>query len=715
MTEERGVLDDAISFLSREDLDRGLLNRAFLFARKQHEDQVRKSGEPYHRHVVEVARILDGLKLDSITIAAGLLHDVVEDSDVSVATLEKNFGEEIAHLVDAVTKIGTIRFDSPEKRQVENFRKMLLSLAKDIRVILIKLADRLHNMRTLEFLPPHKIERIARETLEIYAPLAHRFGIARIKWELEDLAFKHLEPEAYQDLVTKIRERREDREKTIEEFKTPLVEKLAENDVYAEITGRAKHFHSIYNKMKTRGRPIEEIYDLLAVRVVTNSVKDCYHVLGIIHTLYTPVHDRFKDYIATPKTNMYQSLHTTVVGPRGKMVEVQIRTRMMHQTAEFGIAAHWKYKEGEESDTDIGEGMDWLRQVLDWQKDLTDPKEFMELLKIDLFQHEVFVFTPNGDLKRLPKGATPLDFAFAVHTEVGYRCVGAKVNTRIVPLRYELLNGETVEIITSQAAAPTQDWLHIARTSRARSKIRSWLKKESFDQSRHLGKEMLERELRRRSDRTAAEKRLEASEETFGLHDSDQVLAAIGRGDLSAKQVAAKLVEEKEPEHKGFEKISLERIRALTRRSERGVRIQGLDQLMVRFAQCCQPLPGDKIVGLVTRGRGVSVHRIDCPNAFPDRVDPERVVQVAWDVGEEQSFPVKVVVIAEDRTGLLADLARAIGKTDTNIRSADMLTEEKDAQGVFLLEVTSLKHLHRVMKAMKGVRGVKDVERRELL
>ncbi|MFH1279862.1 MAG: bifunctional (p)ppGpp synthetase/guanosine-3',5'-bis(diphosphate) 3'-pyrophosphohydrolase [Candidatus Eisenbacteria bacterium] len=708
-------MDGAISFLSREDLDRGLLGRAFRFARKQHEDQKRKSGEPFHLHVVEVARILDELKLDSVTIAAGLLHDVVEDSDVSVETLEEHFGEEIAHLVDAVTKIGTIRFESPEKQQAENFRKMLLSLAKDIRVVLIKLADRLHNMRTLEFLPPDKIQRIARETLEIYAPLAHRFGIARIKWELEDLSFKHLEPEAYQDLVTKIRERREDREKIIEEFKTPLVEKLRENDVSAEITGRAKHFHSIYNKMKSRGRPIEEIYDLLAVRVVTNSVKDCYHVLGIIHTLFMPVHDRFKDYIATPKTNMYQSLHTTVVGPRGKMVEVQIRTRLMHQTAEFGIAAHWKYKEGAAAGADLGGGMNWLQQVLDWQKDLTDPREFMELLKIDLFQHEVFVFTPKGDLKRLPKGATPLDFAFAVHTEVGYRCVGAKVNNRIVPLRYELQNGETVVIITSQAASPTQDWLHIARTSRARSKIRNWLKKESFEQSRHLGKEMLERELRRKHDRTGAEKRLEESEETFGLHDTDQVLAAIGQGDLSAKQVAAKLVDEKEPEPQPHEKLSLERIMDLTRRSERGVRIQGVDQIMVRFAQCCQPLPGDKIVGLVTRGRGVSVHRIDCPNAFPDRVDPERVVQVEWAVADSQSFPVKVVVIAEDRTGLLADLARAIGKTDTNIRSADMLSEEKDAQGVFLLEVTDLKHLHKVMKAMRGVRGVKDVERRDLI
>ena len=649
-----------------------------------------------------------------MTIAAGLLHDVVEDSDVEIEVLEENFSPEIAHLVNAVTKIGGLKFESPEKQQAENFRKMLLSLARDIRVILIKLADRLHNMRTLHHLSPHKIDRIARETIEIYAPLAHRFGIARIRWELEDLVFKHQEPEAYNDLVHRISARREDREKYIDEFKKPIVEKLKESGIEAEITGRAKHFLSIYQKMELRERPLEEIYDLFAVRVITYTIEACYHVLGILHTLYTPVHDRFKDYIATPKTNMYQSLHTTVIGPRGEMVEIQIRTMMMHQTAEFGIAAHWKYKEGGESEKDIEDGMEWLRQIIDWQKDLTDPKEFMELLKIDLFQHEVFVFTPGGDLKKLPRGSTPLDFAFAVHTEVGKHCVGAKVNSRMVPLRYELKNGETVEIITSQNASPTHDWLNMAHTSRAKTKIRHWLNMESFEESKQMGKEILERELRRAHFRGVLEKSIAGKLESLGMKDTDQVFAAVGRGDLSPKQVLSKLMEEKEPT-RGIEKLSLDRIIDLTRRSERGVRIHGVDQLMVRFARCCQPLPGDKIVGIVTRGRGVSVHRVDCPNAFPDRVDPERIVDVEWDVGEGQSFPVKVVVIANDRTGLLADLARAIGKLKTNIRSADMILEEADAQGIFLLEVTSLKHLHKVMKAMKSIKGVKHIERRDLL
>ncbi|MBN1826752.1 MAG: bifunctional (p)ppGpp synthetase/guanosine-3',5'-bis(diphosphate) 3'-pyrophosphohydrolase [Candidatus Eisenbacteria bacterium] len=707
------ALEPEIAFLNRPGLDRELLNRALRFARERHGGQMRRSGEPHLHHVVEAARILDELRLDSVTLAAAILHDVVEDTDTDVDAIRKEFGEEIAHLVDAVTKIGEIRIDSPEKEQAENFRKMLLSMARDIRVILIKLADRLHNMRTLQHLPAEKIERISRETLEIYAPLAHRFGIARIKWELEDLSLKYLEPVAYRELVARIADTRETREGQIEYFKEPLQAKLHQYGIQAEVVGRPKHFYSIYNKMKGQNLPLEEIYDLLALRVIVGSVQECYHVLGIVHTLYTPVHDRFKDYIATPKSNMYQSLHTTVIGPEGRMVEFQIRTRKMHQTAEYGIAAHWRYKEGGASDHDLDQRLSWLRQVVDWQKDLTDPKEFLDLLKKDLFHHEVFVFTPGGDLKRLPRGSTPLDFAFAVHTEVGFHCAGAKVDGRIVPLRYELRNGETVEIITSHSAAPTHDWLHVVKTSRARSKIRSWLKRESFHQSKQLGKVILERELHKLHFRGSIEKKLAEHVEEFGLSDPDQVLAAIGSGDLSGRQVAVKLVE-KEPGPQPPEPLSLERIIDLTRRSERGVRIHGVDQLMIRFAKCCQPLPGDRIVGVVTRGRGVSVHRVDCPNVFPSRIDPERVLEVEWDVGKGQNFPVKILIRAEDRPGLLADVAKVIGKMHSNIRSADVLSEETDAQGVFLIEVTGLKHLHKVIKAIRAVKGVIDVERREL-
>ncbi|MFH1681667.1 MAG: bifunctional (p)ppGpp synthetase/guanosine-3',5'-bis(diphosphate) 3'-pyrophosphohydrolase [Candidatus Eisenbacteria bacterium] len=711
---EAEPLEEEIAFLVRVGLERGLLNRAARYARARLAGKTRRSGEPLITHAVEVARILDQLRLDATTIASGLLHDVVEDSEATIEDVERNFGSEIAFLVGGVTKIGQLQFASPEKEQADYCRNMLLSTGKDIRVILIKLADRLHNMRTLQFLPPEKIRRIARETLDIYAPLAHRFGIAQIKWELEDLAFKHLEPEAYRDLMLKIAAKREERERYIEEFRKPIEERLREAGLQAEIKGRAKHFYSIHNKMRARGRPLEEIYDLLAVRVVTSTVKDCYHVLGIIHTLYTPVHERFRDFIATPKTNMYRSLHTTVIGPSGEMVEVQIRTRRMHLTAEFGIAAHWRYKEGLARGEPAGDEMGWLLQVIDLQKDLTDPEEFLEVFKGELFQHEVFVFTPGGDLKRLPRGATALDFAFAVHTEVGYRCVGAKVNGRIVPLRYELKNGETVEIITSASASPTQDWLAIVKTARARTKVRHWLNQESFQQSKQLGREILERELRRLHFQGSLEKKLAEEARSHGLDDPEQLLAAIGRGDLGGKQVAVRIAEKEAPQPE-FEKLSLDRIIDLARRGERGIRIQGVGQLMVRFAKCCQPLPGDRIVGVVTRGRGVSVHRSDCPNVSSPRAEPERVLDVSWDVEGGASFPVKVVVAAEDRQGLLADLARVIGKTGTNIRSVDLLAEEEGAEGVFIVEVTSLGHLNRVLKAMRGVRGVMRVERRDLL
>ncbi len=704
-----------IDFLDRLGLDRELLNHAFAFSRDHHVGQTRKSGEPFIRHALEVARILDDLKLDSVTIAAGLLHDTVEDTDLSIGDIQTEFGEEVAHLVDAVTKIGELQYKSPEMAHAENYRKMLLCMARDIRVILIKLADRLHNMRTLHYLPDGKIERISRETLEIYAPLAHRFGIAKMKWELEDLAFKYLEEEPYQAIVEGINSKRRERELYIEEFNAPLRKKLEEAEIDAEITGRPKHFYSIWRKMQTQDKSLEEIYDLLAIRVVTKSVKDCYHVLGIIHTLYTPVHDRIKDFIATPKSNMYQSLHTTVIGPRGEMVEIQIRTLDMHATSEYGIAAHWKYKEKGKTDSALDERMGWLRQVLDWEKD-TDPGEFLDLLRTDLFQQEVFVFTPQGDLRRLAKGATALDFAFDVHTEVGFRCVGARVNGQIVPIRCELKNGETVEIITSKSARPTQDWLEFVRTSGARSKIRRWLRQANKEQATQTGKEMLEREFRYAGIQGNLEKVLKPLCEPLGYQSPDQLIAAVGRGDLTAKTVASRLkTKTPQPEIPAEDPLSLEKIIDLTRRSVRGVRLQGVDNLMIRFANCCQPLPGDRITGIITRGRGVSIHKHECPNASSERVEENRLVPVDWDVDRGQTFPVKLVVFAADRHSLLGDIARAIGKIKTNIRSADMTSEETDALGTFIVEISSLDHLAKVQSAIKKVRGVTGVERRELI
>ncbi len=710
-------LEPEISFLSRPGLDRDLLNRAFRFASSHHEGQKRRSGEPFLNHTIEVARILDELRLDAVTIAAALLHDTVEDSHATVEDLVDQFGEEIALLVDAVTKIGSLRFESPEKQHAENYRKMLLSMAKDIRVILIKLADRLHNMRTLHHLPQEKIDRIARETMEIYAPLAHRFGMAKVKWELEDLAFKYLFPREYREMVAGINAKRTDREGYIEEFKAPLLKKLKENNINAEITGRPKHFYSIYKKMASQDKALHQIYDLLAIRVITESIKDCYHVLGLIHTLYTPVHDRIKDFIATPKSNMYQSLHTTVVGPRGEMVEVQIRTTEMHATSEYGIAAHWRYKEGQSAHTLLDERMTWLRSVLDWQQDLTDPSEFMEYLRIDLFQQEVFVFTPNGDLIKMPKGATALDFAFHVHTEVGYRCVGAKVNGRIVPLRYDLKNGETVEIITSKSANPTQDWLDIVKTSSARSKIRRWLNMEHREQSIQSGRDLLEREFKRNSIHEPLDKVLKPFIGALGYKKLENVFAAVGRGEITARMVRSR-VQQSDGPATAERTLSLDEIIDLTRRSERGVRIQGVSNLMIRFANCCQPLPGDTIRGIVTRGRGVSIHKSDCPNASPGRVEEERLIAVDWDVGVEQTFPVKLVVFAKDRHGLLGDIARAIAKIKTNIRKAEMgpdvTSEDGEAMGTFIVEVTDLANLEKCIKAIKKLKGVKGVERREL-
>ncbi len=698
---------------SAERLDLDLIGRAYDFAERAHEGQKRLSGEPYVTHCVEVARILADLHLDSTTVAAGLVHDVLEDTGTTAADLRQAFGPEIAEIVDGVTKIGHIPFRSIEERQAENYRKLLLSIAKDLRILLIKFADRLHNMRTLEFLPQEKCRRIALETREIYAPLAHRFGMAKIRWELEDLAFKFLEPEAYQDLAKKIVRKRKERERLIQSVADPLIEALAQAGVQVEIGGRPKHLYSIYRKMVVREKPLEEIYDLLAIRVLTPSVRDCYHALGIIHTLWTPLHERFKDYIATPKSNMYQSLHTTVFGPEGHLFEIQIRTLEMHRTAEIGIAAHWRYKEGTDR-SELDEKLAWFRQILDWQKEMTDPREFLEYLKIDLFKDEIFVFTPKGDLIQLPSGSTPIDFAFQVHTQVGLHCAGARINDRIVPLHKQLQSGDTVQILTNPNQRPSRDWINFVRTSKARQIIRKWVREEEFKNSLALGKEMLEKELRRH--RVAKPDEEELLEAAHHLKQTSvaALYAAVGSGDVSISQVWNELFPT-EDEVRRRPSSAFERLVEKVKGASNGLRIQGIDNMMVRYSQCCQPVPGDDVMGYVTRGRGVSIHRTDCPNllAIPDL--SERRVEIIWENGKNQSFLVRLVVSGTDRRGLFADVAGAVSRTSTNIKSAELTALEIGIEGTFVVEVKDLQHLNKVIDAMRRVEGILAVERKEYL
>jgi GTP pyrophosphokinase len=641
-----------------------------------------------------------------MTLVAGLLHDVVEDTTVSIDDLRNEFGDQVADIVDGVTKIGEFEFQSPEEHHAENWRKMLLAIARDLRVILIKLADRLHNMRTLHYLREEKRKRISHETLEIYAPLAHRFGIAAVRSELEDLALKNLEPEIYRDLVDKIAMKKEERQDFLGQLTGPLEEALQKQRINAEIQGRAKHFYSIYNKMVSRKKSFEEINDLMAIRVIVPRERDCYEALGLIHSLWRPVPERIKDYIASPKTNHYRSLHTTVIGPDHVWVEFQIRTPDMHQEAEFGIAAHWAYKEGKTKLPDLIGSFPWLGELVKEQAD-QDAEEFLDLLKSDLFQSEVFVFTPKGDLKVLPKGSTSIDFAFLIHTEVGNRCVGARVNDRIVPLRYRLENGDTVEIITSPMGRPSQDWLHLVATAGARSKIRRWFRLSRVQHSISLGKEMLEREAKR--SRVKLELDQEAAAK-FGFDSVEKLQQTVGQGDLSAVHVIRKLFPDTQ---KTKEPSGIRRILTFTRRKEGGVRVQGVSNVMIRFSQCCQPLPGEAIIGIVTRGRGISVHRVDCPNTFPPAVEAERRVAVDWDVAHDDEFRVHLSVEGENRMGLLADVSAAITNLDTNILSATMEGDGHRAIGKFVLEVQDLVHLRKVMKVVEKVRGVVQVIRED--
>jgi GTP pyrophosphokinase len=700
-----------------ERLDVDLLTRAYRFSEQAHAGQKRVSGEDYVTHCVEVAKILAELHLDTVTVASGLIHDVVEDTEITVADVERTFGREIAQIVDGVTKISNISYRSRQERQVENYRKLLLSVAKDVRVILIKLADRLHNMRTLEHLPEEKRQRIAQETMDLYAPLAHRFGMAKMRWELEDLSFKHLAQSDYKKLAKLVAQKRGERERLIAQLSAPLERELKRAGIQnVEVTGRPKHLWSIHKKLAQREKPYEEIYDLLAIRVLVNSVPDCYHALGVIQDRFTPLQERIKVFIAQPKSNGYQSLHTTVFGPGRQLFEIQIRTYDMHRTAEFGIAAHWLYKENGKGD-ELDRALGWFRQVLELQLDARTPDEFLEFLKLDLYQDEIFVFTPTGDVIQLPKGATPIDFAFSVHTEVGVHCQGARVNGRIAPLSRQLKNSDTVEILTSPTARPSRDWLAHVHTGRARHKIRQWIKQEEQATSAKLGREILDKEIRRRSLTKPDDDALTAAAKSLNLNDARQLIAAIGRGDMHVTQALKVLFPEleatKEPEPRAS---AFERLVQRMRGSPKGVRIQGVDGLMVRYSQCCQPVPGDPVVGYVTRGRGVSIHRSDCPNVLLLSHEPERRLDIDWREMEGELFLVRLALEGTDRSGLYKDVAEAVTDSGTNIKSMELRSGDGGGvSGSVLVEVENLSHLQKIIRSVRRVKGITDVSRRERL
>lgn len=671
-----------------------LIEKAYKKAKEYHEGQLRESGEPYLVHPVEVAKILAELGMDENTLVAGLLHDTVEDTDYSQEALIKDFGEEVALLVDGVTKLKSLVYESKEERQAENLRKMFLEMSKDIRVLIIKLADRLHNLRTINYMSEDQIKEKCRETLEIYAPLASRLGIFTLKFEMEDIALKHLDPKAYYDLVRQVKSKKQQREDYINKVIAEIKESLDELKIKSEITGRSKHFYSIYRKMKYQNRQLDEIFDLTAIRIIVENIKDCYAVLGIVHTMWKPIPGRFKDYIAMPKPNRYQSLHTTVIGDNGDPFEIQIRTHEMHRIAEYGIAAHWKYKEGVSEDKDEGK-LAWLRQTLEWQKDLNDPKEFMETLKVDLFSNQVFVFTPKGDVIELPAGSTPLDFAFKIHSAIGAKCVGAKVNGKMVPIDHTLTNGNIVEIITSShSKGPSIDWLKIAKTSNARNKIKQWLKKENRSDSTERGKDMLEKYVRRKGyDRQQILKNqyLNRCAKNYNLSSIDDLYTAIGSGGLLLSKVVSMLLkyyhDDKQAElirKQKSEKSSEEGRKRIKNKEPTGVTVKGIDNLLIRFSKCCNPVPGDKIIGFITKGRGISVHRKDCINiiSMPEE-EKQRFIEVEWDKQKENmSYDSDIHIIAEDRKGLFADLSRACEDMDVHIAGVNAKSAKPADTGI---------------------------------
>jgi GTP pyrophosphokinase len=695
--------------------DLGLLEKAYVFSAKVHQGQVRRSGEPYLIHPLEVAGILTKMRLDVATVATGLLHDTIEDTLTTVEELKERFGDEIAQLVDGVTKISQMSFQTREEQQAENVRKMILAMVKDIKVILIKLADRLHNMRTLHFLDPQKQGEIAQETLDIFAPIANRLGIDWIKTELEELAFRYLEPQAYRELSQKVARSKKERERYVEKVRGIIIDKLNDVGIRGEITGRIKQLSSIYRKMKRQGVEFHDVYDITAFRIIVGTVKECYESLGVIHSLWPPVPGKFNDYIALPKGNMYQSLHTTVIGPYGERIEIQIRTWEMHMIAEEGIAAHWKYKEDGKIDEKDEKRFSWLRQLLEWQMDLEDNREFLQTVKVDLFPTEVYVFTPQGEVREFPKGATPVDFAYSIHTDVGHQCVRAKVNGRVVPLDYQLQNGDTVEIITSAKHHPSRDWLKFVKTSRAKAKILQWIKAQQREKSIALGRDLCERDFRRfglKFSQYWKPGSFEKVAHEFSLANGEELLASIGYGKITTQQVIGRLapetlrMEERKEAEGGLEKA----IKRMASRPKGLVKIDGIDDVLMSFAGCCNPLPGDKIVGFITRGRGVIIHTADCINALT--ADTRRCIEARWALDGDSSFPTRIRIYSADKKGMLATISSAISGYEVNITGAQIKTTgDGNAESTFDIEIGTLKQLQKVIHSLQKIEGVMKVER----
>src|ERR1700722_13108775 len=731
---ERQLLGDLFAVVSEHaadsgvEIDRDRVQDAFVFACEHHAEQRRKSGEDFIVHPVGVARICAGMRLDTETLCAALLHDTVEDTSASIEEVRERFGEEISNVVDGVTKLTGITFQSHDEAQANNYRKMMVAMATDVRVILIKLADRLHNMRTIEAMPKQKQMEKARETLDIYAPLAHRLGIHAIKWELEDLAFATLHPRKYQEIKGLVAQQRDEREVYVNEAGDYLRSELAAVGIEAEIAGRAKHFYSIYSKMTKKGREFNEIYDLTAMRVIVESVKDCYGAIGVIHSLWKPLPGRFKDFIAMPKFNMYQSLHTTIIGPEGRPLEIQIRTQEMHEMAEFGVAAHWMYKQRPHSSEgaagpDGDAKMKWLRSMLDWQKEMSDPQEFMESLRIDLFEDEVFVFTPKGEVKSLAAGATPLDFAYEVHTEIGHRCVGARVNGKIVPLHYELGSGDIVEILTAKRErGPSRDWLAVVKTTRARNKIKQWFKAESREGTEHTGRDLLQDHLKKQglpAQKITGSALLADVIREMGYRKADDFYIALGAAKVSPKVVVNKVLQRlKQGEAADGDtsatdllKVGRPRQRPTSSSGQYGIRVDGVEDVMLRLAKCCRPVPGDPIIGYISLGRGITIHRKDCPNAKLLQRNPERFTDVSWEGDQATSFVVEIHIDAWDRHRLLEDLSRAFSESGANILEARCLSSPPMVKNRFVVELADTQSLKGAISRLRNTEAVFDAYR----
>jgi GTP diphosphokinase / guanosine-3',5'-bis(diphosphate) 3'-diphosphatase len=715
------VIDRTREYLNDEHVK--MVQNAYDFAKDAHKEQYRKSGEPYIIHPIQVAGILADLEMDPSTVAAGFLHDVVEDTDITLAEIEEAFNAEVAMLVDGVTKLGKIKYKSQEEQQAENHRKMFVAMAQDIRVILIKLADRLHNMRTLKHLPQEKQRRIANETLEIFAPLAHRLGISKIKWELEDTSLRYLNPQQYYRIVNLMKKKRAEREEYLDDVVNEVKDRLGDVQIDAEISGRPKHIYSIYRKMALQNKQFNEIYDLLAVRIVVGSIKDCYAVLGIIHTCWKPMPGRFKDYIAMPKPNMYQSLHTTVIGPKGDPLEVQIRTLDMHQIAEYGVAAHWAYKEGKSFDDKVSfeKKLSWFREILEFQNESANAEEFMESLKIDLFSDMVFVFTPKGDVLELPSGSVPIDFSYRIHSEIGNKTIGAKVNGKMVTLDYKLKTGDIIEILTSKHSyGPSQDWLKLAQTSQAKNKIKQFFKKQRREENIEKGRDLVEKEIKNQDfdlKEILTSENIKRVSEKFNFSNEDDMYAAVGYNGITAAQIANRLTEKdrrkREQEDKLEETMKELNTQPVKRKKDAGVQVKGIDNLLIRLSRCCSPVPGDEIVGFITKGRGVSVHRADCTNVQTEEVE-QRLIPVSWegDGQDRKEYNVDIEISGYDRRGLLNEVLQVVNETKTNITAVSGKSDRNKMATINMsISIQNISHLHKVVERIKQISDVYAVRR----